>query len=253
MFRRVDNCNFTLLCEIDCHSTCTVFFLSFSSRIYFCLTLLYHLAHTNRETERVFYWSLREMHLEFSFIIIIETQFLRARSAYSVLNVSCSFYLSASLNKERLLSLVSLTSLAFLSLGVYRTRNTGVGAWRTTRQLNALVMRGEWKRTRSRCVPPFWSGRTLRSDRKCLICARSLAAAVTSSTNMRAATWSSYEQERRKRPKAIRITECAERQWTWAESHTEAQKEKRNTWTERVMQGNGQKACLYFDEKLNIG
>lgn len=84
----------------------------------------------------------------------------------------------------------------------------------------------------------------LRSDRKWPTCARSLAAAATSSTNMRAAMSSSYEDERTET--RIWITECAERQGTLAETHTEAQRKKRNAWTERGIQGNGQKPVYTF-------
>lgn len=54
---------------------------------------------------------------------------------------------------------------------------------------------GGWRRTRSRCAPPSWSGRTPPSGRKWPTWGRSSAAAETSSTSTRAGTETCEEEE----------------------------------------------------------
>lgn len=69
-----------------------------------------------------------------------------------------------------------------------RMRNTGPGERRTTWQRNVLVTHGGWRRTRSRCVPPSWSGKTRHCGSKWPSCGKTAAAARTSWLGMRLST-----------------------------------------------------------------
>lgn len=69
-----------------------------------------------------------------------------------------------------------------------RMRNTGPGERRTTWQQSVLEMHGGWKRTRSRCEPPSWNGKTQRYGSKWLNCGRTAVAARTSLPDMRLST-----------------------------------------------------------------
>ncbi len=78
-----------------------------------------------------------------------------------------------------------------------RMRGIGVVVVRTTKPQSVLVMRVDWRRTRSRCAPPSLSVRMLPSDRKLQTCAKSSAGAVTSWTNTRAITWINKEMKKK--------------------------------------------------------
>lgn len=66
--------------------------------------------------------------------------------------------------------------------------NTGPGERRTTWQQSVLVMHGGWRRTRSPCEPPSWSGRTPRWGSKWLSWGRIAVAARTPWLDMRLST-----------------------------------------------------------------
>lgn len=66
--------------------------------------------------------------------------------------------------------------------------NTGPGERRTMWQQNVLVTHGGWRRTRSRCAPPSWSGKTGRCGSKWPSCGRTVVAARTSWPDMRLST-----------------------------------------------------------------
>lgn len=55
-------------------------------------------------------------------------------------------------------------------------------------QPSVLATPGGWRRTRSRCAPPSWSGRTLRWGSKWLSCGKTVVAARTSWPDTRLST-----------------------------------------------------------------
>lgn len=69
-----------------------------------------------------------------------------------------------------------------------RMTNTGPGERRIIWQPSVLATQGGWRRTRSRCAPPSWSGRTLRCGSKWPSCGRTAVAARTPWPDMRLST-----------------------------------------------------------------
>lgn len=69
-----------------------------------------------------------------------------------------------------------------------RMSDTGPGERRITWQRSVLVTRGGWRRTRSQCAPPSWSGKTRRCGNKWLSCVKTAAAAKMSWPDMRLST-----------------------------------------------------------------